>query len=139
MDNVGEGGGDKSSTLAREWMRSADEVLADADLLLSQNRNPRSIVNRTYYGMFYAVRALLASRGIDEARPRTVAAKFAELYVDTGIFEESMANILLDAFEMRLENDYRLVVPSSYKLASSLLADARKFVLAAHTILKSGA
>lgn len=49
--------------LVRYRLEQANEALADAKFLLAGQRGSRSIVNRAYYVMFYAVLALLQSVG----------------------------------------------------------------------------
>jgi uncharacterized protein (UPF0332 family) len=44
--------------LVRYRLEQANEALADAEFLFAGQRGPRSIVNRAYYAMFYAVLAL---------------------------------------------------------------------------------
>jgi uncharacterized protein (UPF0332 family) len=45
--------------LARYRLQQADESLDEANFLLSGQKSPRSIINRAYYAMFYAILALL--------------------------------------------------------------------------------
>ena len=40
-------------------LERAKETLQDAHLLLDQGGSPGSIINRSYYAMYYAVQALL--------------------------------------------------------------------------------
>jgi len=39
-------------------LRQAEETLLDAKEMLENNLSPRSIINRAYYSMFYAILAL---------------------------------------------------------------------------------
>ena len=50
---------DKQIQLAKYRLKQAEESLDEAVFLLSGRKSPRSIINRIYYGMFYAVLALL--------------------------------------------------------------------------------
>ena len=45
--------------LARYRLEQAGESLNEAKFLLSGKQSPRSIINRAYYAMFYAILALL--------------------------------------------------------------------------------
>lgn len=49
----------KKHDLSRYRIKQAEESLEDAEFLLSGKKSPRSIINRAYYAMFYAVLALL--------------------------------------------------------------------------------
>ena len=45
--------------LARYRLDQAEESLDEARYLVSGDKSPRSIINRAYYSMFYAILALL--------------------------------------------------------------------------------
>ena len=45
--------------LIKHRLEQAREALDDAKYLIDGNRSPQSIVNRSYYAMFYATLALL--------------------------------------------------------------------------------
>lgn len=42
----------------------AEETLSDAEKMLQNNLSPRSVTNRAYYSMFYAVLALFINEGV---------------------------------------------------------------------------
>ena len=46
-------------------LKQAEETLMDAEKMLENNSSPRSITNRTYYSMFYAVLALFLKAGVN--------------------------------------------------------------------------
>ena len=50
---------EKRKVLARYQLQQADESLEEARYLLAGEKSLRSVANRAYYGMFYAVLALL--------------------------------------------------------------------------------
>jgi uncharacterized protein len=50
---------DKKEALATYRLQQARESLEEAQYLFSGGKSLRSVVNRLYYGMFYAVLALL--------------------------------------------------------------------------------
>jgi hypothetical protein len=45
--------------LVKHRLRQARETLGDAKYLIDGKRSPQSIINRSYYAMFYATLALL--------------------------------------------------------------------------------
>ena len=45
--------------LIKHRLEQAQEALDDAKYLIDGNRSPQSIINRSYYAMFYAALALL--------------------------------------------------------------------------------
>ena len=54
-----------NQTLIAYRLREAEETLHDAEKMLQNNLTPRSVINRAYYAMFYAVLALFISAGIN--------------------------------------------------------------------------
>jgi uncharacterized protein (UPF0332 family) len=50
---------EKQIELARYRLKQAEESINDAICLFSGKGSPRSIINRAYYAMFYAVLALI--------------------------------------------------------------------------------
>jgi uncharacterized protein len=46
---------EKKHELSKYRIKQAEESLEEARFLLSGNKSPRSIINRAYYAMFYAV------------------------------------------------------------------------------------
>ena len=65
----------------------AKEELQTAELLL-KNANFRSSINRSYYAIFHAIRAVNALDGFDSSKHSGVIAHFNQEYVKTGVFEK---------------------------------------------------
>ena len=53
--------GEKQMSLAGHRLDQAEQSLEEARYLMEGGKSLRSVVNRIYYGMFYAVLALLIS------------------------------------------------------------------------------
>jgi len=73
-------------TLVSYRLQQAEETLSDAEGMLKGSFSPRSIINRAYYSMFYAVLGLLLHSGVN---PRTskhsgVLSAFDKVFVKTG-------------------------------------------------------
>lgn len=62
--------------------------------------------NRSYYGMFHGVRALLALDGVDFKRHSGVISYFQEHYIKTGLFPKVCSDYLKLAFSIRQDADY---------------------------------
>ncbi len=65
-------------------LKSAREILRDAQLLKENGGSPASIINRAYYAVFYAALALLVTVDVEPAKHAGVIAKFDELFVRQG-------------------------------------------------------
>lgn len=86
----------------------AKEVLRDAETLLNQDSFSSS-VNRSYYAIFHALRAVTALDGFDSSKHSGVIAYITYInreYVKTGIFEKRLSKILDTAFRLREKADY---------------------------------
>jgi uncharacterized protein (UPF0332 family) len=55
--------GEETPELITHRLEQAETALDDAKYLLDGKRSPQSIVNRSYYAMFYAALALLQNIG----------------------------------------------------------------------------
>jgi uncharacterized protein (UPF0332 family) len=84
-------------------------------------------VTRSYYVMFYAASALLASKELSRSKHSGVRSAFGEYFVKTGLIEVEYARMLGHAFDSRLDSDYDLTFSASQSLAEEILRDAQKF------------
>ncbi|HTP66254.1 MAG TPA: HEPN domain-containing protein [Geobacteraceae bacterium] len=119
-------------TLYTFRLREADETLADALLLLEGKSSPRSVVNRAYYAMFYAVLALFIrfDTKIRTSKHAGVIGVFNKEFVHSGRVDVRYARMLSDLFDTRLEGDYKGLVELTQEQARDAVAKAREFVAA---------
>jgi uncharacterized protein (UPF0332 family) len=106
----------------------AKEALRDAQMLYEQNGTPRSVVNRAYYAMFYAVLRLLITIDKGWSKHRGVIAMFDKEFVKKNILPKEMSAMLHHAFDMRLTGDYRELLEISKEQAAELLNSAINFI-----------
>lgn len=86
-------------------LEDAKEKLSSARILLENNRFKDS-VSRSYYAMFSAARALLATKGLDSAKHSGVIALFNQHFVKTVLVDKTMGRILENAKDIRENSDY---------------------------------
>lgn len=91
--------------LSKYRLEKAQESLKYAKILMD-NEGYAEAVNRAYYSIFHATRAVLAIDGIDRKRHSGVISYFQENYVKTGDFDKECSYILKNAFSIRQESDY---------------------------------
>lgn len=91
--------------LIKYRLARAKETLEDAKLLLSENRL-NSAVNRLYYSLFYAVLALLETKGFASSKHSGVRALFNEHFVKTCIVSKELGKFYGELFDERQEGDY---------------------------------
>ena len=91
--------------LVKYRLQNADEKLSSAKLLLDADKYKDSI-NRSYYAMFSAVRAVLATEEIDFSKHSGVIAYFQKEFIKTEKFEKKYSKYISEAFQIRNNCDY---------------------------------
>ena len=91
--------------LTKYRLERAEEFLAAAKIML-ENNCCKDSVNRSYYAIFTAVRALLAEDKIDFKKHSAVISYFRQHYIKTHIFEIKFSDYIGTAFEIRNNCDY---------------------------------
>jgi len=74
----------------------AEETLSEAEKMLQENFSPRSITNRVYYTMFYAVLALFlkTSLNIKTSKHIGIISTFDKEFVKQGKIDKHYSKIL---------------------------------------------
>lgn len=81
------------------------EALNDARIMY-ENERYKNTLNRAYYSIFYAIRAVNALDGFDSSKHSGVVAHFNQHYVKEGIFTRELSKIVRSASENREKADY---------------------------------
>jgi len=118
-------------------LERARETLLDAHLLIEQGGSPGSVINRSYYAMFYAALALLITLGKGSSKHSGVIALFDQLFVKTGEFPKTMSKALHKAFDLRQIGDYRELIELNQEQAQEILCSADQFVDAVEAYLST--
>ncbi|MGN0485095.1 MAG: HEPN domain-containing protein [Lachnospiraceae bacterium] len=105
----------------------AKEVFHDAETLLEQ-KSFASSVNRSYYAIFHALRAVTALDGFDSSKHSGVIAYINRQYVKTGIFDKRLSKILDTTFRLREKADYDDFIVISFDAAKEQLAKAEEVI-----------
>lgn len=93
-------------TLIEYRLNQASESIREADVLNQAGMSPRSVMNRLYYAMFYAVLALLQEKEQGTSKHSGAISLFDREYVKTGAFPREFSKALHRAFELRQKGDY---------------------------------
>ena len=117
-------------TLFLYRIKQAEETLSDAEKMLHENLSPRSIINRAYYAMFYAVLALFISRDvtIKTSKHTGVISIFDKEFVHAGKIDKYYSKILHRMFDVRQEGDYKELVELSSDDAVEYVDHAKTFL-----------
>lgn len=97
---------EEKKTLIRYRLSQARDSVKEAEVLLRERMSFRSVINRLYYAMFYAVLALLQEKDVGTSKHSGVIALFDKEFIKTGIFDKDFSKVLHRAFELRQKGDY---------------------------------
>lgn len=122
-------------------MKEAGETISDAERMLQNGLSPRSITNRAYYAMFYAVLALFQKAGINAktSKHAGVISVFDKEFIHAGKLDVRFSKILHKIFEARQTIDYKELVEVTVEEASDHVKAARAFVDAVKIFIASHA
>jgi uncharacterized protein (UPF0332 family) len=91
--------------LSKYRLERAREDLHTAEVNLS-NGLYKGAVNRSYYAIFHAIRAVNILDGFDASKHSSVIAHFNQYHVHTGDFEKDTYKIIDSAYRIREKCDY---------------------------------
>lgn len=121
---------DAKLALVRHRLSQADDSIREAQVLLSQGMSARSVANRLYYAMFYAVLALLQELDMGTSKHSGAIAHFDREFIKTGRLPSRMSKTLHRAFDLRQRADYMEQADISIADIEELLPEAIEFVSA---------
>ena len=123
------------TVLSAHRFKRAKEELSTAELLL-HNTNFRSSINRSYYAIFHAIRAINALDGFDSSKHSGVISHFNQEYVRTGIFQKEASKIIRNASELREQADYEDFYEATQEEASDVFDQASLFIATVEKYLR---
>lgn len=115
----------------------AEETLRDAEKMLAGDFSRRSVVNRSYYVMFYAVLALHLRFGtkLRTSKHAGVISLFDSEFVRPGRMDVKFSRMLHGIFELRLEGDYKEHTAIDLESAETSVRQAREFLVEVKKLL----
>jgi uncharacterized protein (UPF0332 family) len=117
-------------TLLRYRMKQAEETLADAEAMAKGKLSPRSIVNRAYYAMFYAVLGLFLKTNValKTSKHSGIIYMFDQAFILSGKIDKQFSKSLHKISNARQVADYKELVEVSSDEADEALKAARNFI-----------
>ena len=91
--------------LSRYRFETSLDNLSDAKLMYDNGRYKNSL-NRAYYSIFHAIRAVCALDGYDSSKHSGVISYFNQNYVKTNVFPKELSKVIRYASENREKADY---------------------------------
>ncbi|MBU2444117.1 MAG: HEPN domain-containing protein [Bacteroidetes bacterium] len=117
---------EKRIALAKYRFSKASEELSVSKLAFSSGKFSSSL-SSSYYAIFHSVRTLLALEGIDSKKHSGVIHLFSQKFINTKLLETSFSKILVEAFEIRIDSDYKDFYLASKEDAEQQLNNAKYF------------
>ena len=114
--------------LANHRIEQARECLQMAEH--SFGASLKTSINRSYYCIFHAMRAVLAFDKFDSKKHSGIISAFRQRYIKTGKFPASFSVVIGDAFQIRIESDYEDFYVASEASALKQLENAKAFLKA---------
>ena len=118
---------DEKVSLSKIRFLNAEECLLDARILAESGRF-KSLVNRSYYAIFHAMRAVLVLDEFDSKKHSGIIAEFRKRYIKTGAFQSEMSAVITKLFLARTNSDYDDFYMISKADAVTQFHDAEQFV-----------
>ncbi len=118
---------DEKTTLSKARFENAEDCLRDARLLADSDRC-KALVNRTYYAVFHAMRAVLVLDEFDSKKHSGIIAEFRRKYIKAGVFNSELSEVISKLFLARTNSDYDDFYIISKADAVQQLHDAERFV-----------
>ena len=115
-------------------IEQAEQCVESAKLLLAAG-DIKGAANRSYYGIFHAIRAVIALEGKDFAKHSGVINYFRQQYIKTGKLDVELSDMIADAFQIRTDCDYNDYYIVSKPEVEEQVQNAELFVCAIQTFL----
>lgn len=116
-----------SADLSNYRLAKAKDLLLQAKLL-DENEKFDGSINRSYYAIFNAIRALLALVRLDSSKHSGVISFFDRYFVKTSIFDKRFSRIAHSAFDSRQDYDYEDFYAPTNEESQIQIKDAEDFI-----------
>ena len=118
---------ERTADLIRYRIQNSKEKLGSAKILL-ENSKSKDAISRSYYAMFTAARALLATKHLDTSKHTGVVSLFNQHFVKTGIVTKDLGRMLMKGRDLRQDGDYKDFIETSVEEAQDQYNNAEKFI-----------
>ena len=109
------------------YSKALEDITA-SEVMLKESLYKVSI-NRSYYAIFHAMRAITALVAYDSSKHSGIVAYFNQNYVKTGHFDKEASKIIKKASMLREKSDYEDFYIASKQEAEEQLEEAKIFLI----------
>lgn len=113
--------------LCKYRIEQAKESLKASQIML-ENNMIKDAINRSYYAVFYALKAVLALEEKDFKRHKDVVAYFNKMYVATEKFPREFGRMIAKLQQLREKSDYDDFFIASMEKAEQQILAAEKVI-----------
>lgn len=113
--------------LAKYRMERAREMLVASEENLNIEQY-RTFLNRSYYAIFHAMRAVNSLEGYDSSKHSGVIAYFTQMFLKTERLDRGLSKIIKEASYLREKSDYDDFYIASKDEAKNQLENAEVFL-----------
>lgn len=124
--------------LCQYRLKQAEETLRDAEEMIKGNFSSRSILNRAYYSMYYAILALFLKIGIGikTSKHLAIISMYDLEFIKTGKIDKHDSEILHRAFDDKQEADYKELIEFPMEKAIEHVEKAKEFLAQIKNFIK---
>ena len=108
-------------------IEKAEECLDEAKDRFEEDKLLTSL-NRSYYSIFHAIRAVTVLDGFDSKKHKGIISHFNQYYVKTKIFPPDTYKLIDSAFKLRGYADYKDMYLASRKETQQQINNAEKII-----------
>ena len=95
----------------------------------------KAAINRSYYAIFHAIRAVNILGGFDASKHSSVIAHFNQFYVHEGKFDRDSYKLIDSAYRIREKCDYSDFFIASKEDSENQIKNAQKFITRAEAFI----
>ena len=126
---------EKQIDLVNYRIEQARECLFSAEAVLEISL--KNAVNRSYYCIFHAMRAVLALDKFDSKKHSGIISNFRQNYIKSNKFDAFFSDIIGNAFEIRNVSDYEDFYVVSKSEVLQQIENAKLFLEAVENYIKN--
>lgn len=127
---------DRIKETSKLQLERSELLLKSVPVLIEAN-DAFSAVNRSYYAVFHAIKAIEIFDNFDSKKHSGLISNFRQKYIKTGIFDIEYSEILKSLAQYRQDSDYDIFSDISLDEAKEQYENAKKFVDAVKVFLSS--
>jgi len=116
-------------------LERARESLEEAGILLEREYG-NTFVNRLFYACFYAVSALLLTRGLSSSKHSGIRSLFHQNFVKPGLVDPELGQLYDRLFDNRQKGDYADLVRFDPNEVRDWYDEAREFVESVEKVVR---